>query len=63
MNHQNKSADKETDSPTADTVKQLSDVITKKDQELEVGLLYAALKMQYIVFFVYLIIRNLNDHN
>jgi len=36
--HQNKSADQETDAPSADCVKQLSDLIAKKDQELEVRL-------------------------
>ncbi|TNN58666.1 Myomegalin [Liparis tanakae] len=34
--HQNKSADQETDAASADCVKQLSDLIAKKDQELEV---------------------------
>ncbi len=34
--HQKKSADKEKDAPSADCVKQLSDLIAKKDQELEV---------------------------
>ncbi|XP_040914150.1 CDK5 regulatory subunit-associated protein 2 isoform X2 [Toxotes jaculatrix] len=33
--HQKKSADQQTDTPSADCVKQLSDLITKKDQELE----------------------------
>ncbi|XP_028458354.1 CDK5 regulatory subunit-associated protein 2 isoform X1 [Perca flavescens] len=33
--HQKKSADQETDAPSADCVKQLSDLIAKKDQELE----------------------------
>ncbi|XP_068562793.1 CDK5 regulatory subunit-associated protein 2 isoform X3 [Cebidichthys violaceus] len=33
--HQKKSADQETDAPSADRVKQLSDLIAKKDQELE----------------------------
>uniref|UniRef100_A0A8C9Z5V6 CDK5 regulatory subunit associated protein 2 n=1 Tax=Sander lucioperca TaxID=283035 RepID=A0A8C9Z5V6_SANLU len=35
--HQKKSADQETDAPSADCVKQLSDLIAKKDQELESG--------------------------
>ncbi|XP_049459390.1 CDK5 regulatory subunit-associated protein 2 isoform X2 [Epinephelus fuscoguttatus] len=33
--HQKKSADQETDAPSADCVKQLSDLIAKKDEELE----------------------------
>ena len=33
---QKKNADLQTDAPSADSVKQLSDLITKKDQELEV---------------------------
>ncbi|XP_078127487.1 CDK5 regulatory subunit-associated protein 2 isoform X3 [Sander vitreus] len=33
--HQKKSADQETDAPSADCVKQLSDLIAKKDHELE----------------------------
>ncbi|XP_070780479.1 CDK5 regulatory subunit-associated protein 2 [Enoplosus armatus] len=33
--HQKKSADQQTDAPSADCVKQLSDAIAKKDQELE----------------------------
>nr|XP_046230565.1 myomegalin-like isoform X2 [Scatophagus argus] len=33
--HQKKSADQETEAPSADEVKQLSDLIAKKDQELE----------------------------
>ncbi|XP_074472901.1 CDK5 regulatory subunit-associated protein 2 isoform X1 [Sebastes fasciatus] len=33
--HQKKSADQETDTPSADSVKQLSDFIAKQDQELE----------------------------
>lgn len=38
--HERKSAAQETDAPTADRVKQLSDLITKKDQQLEVWLSY-----------------------
>uniref|UniRef100_A0A8C2ZWG4 CDK5 regulatory subunit associated protein 2 n=1 Tax=Cyclopterus lumpus TaxID=8103 RepID=A0A8C2ZWG4_CYCLU len=41
--HQNKSADQETDAPSADCVQQLSDLIAKKDQELQVRLLYVSL--------------------
>ncbi|XP_059214660.1 CDK5 regulatory subunit-associated protein 2 isoform X2 [Centropristis striata] len=33
--HQKKSADRETDAPSTDSIKQLSDAIAKKDQELE----------------------------
>uniref|UniRef100_A0A3B4UP97 CDK5 regulatory subunit associated protein 2 n=1 Tax=Seriola dumerili TaxID=41447 RepID=A0A3B4UP97_SERDU len=38
--HQNKSADQQTDAPSADCVKQLSNLIAEKDQELEVRLSY-----------------------
>lgn len=38
--HQKRSADQQTDGPSADGVKQLSDLIAKKDQELDVSFLY-----------------------
>lgn len=40
--HQRKSADQENDAPSAEMVKHLSDLITKKDQELEVCVAYVA---------------------
>ena len=42
LKNEKKSADRGTDAPSAESVKQLSELIAKKDQELEVRLLYFA---------------------
>lgn len=47
--HQKKSVGQQTDAPTTDSVKQLSDLITKKDQELEVWLSYVAKDMFVLI--------------
>lgn len=45
LKNEKKNAEQETDAPSADSVKQLSDLIAKKDQELEVWLAYVAKNM------------------
>lgn len=42
--HQRNNTDQMADPPSADCMKQLSDLITKKDQELEVSFVFASVK-------------------